>query len=199
MQLPDDSPGRGFQCVRCGSALVTAAGGQLVAQAIAATPSMPPPPANPFADAPSGFSYPGGYAPSPFAGAYMPQPMSRDAALAKVRGPGLVMQMFGGLIVLAALASLLILLIPEARDDEATPLILAVTAPLGLAMGALSIYSGGQLKVLRSYALVMTSVVLLLAAGLLVCPLVALPGIWPLIVMLDAGVKAHFGRPQARY
>jgi hypothetical protein len=160
---------------------------------------MQPAPANPFADAPSGFSYPGIYPPGPFAGAYLPQPMSRDAALAKVRGPGLVLQMFGGLIVLAALASLLILLIPEAREDEATPLILAVTVPLGLAVGALSIYSGGQLKVLRSYALVMTSVVLLLAAGLLVCPLVALPGIWPLIVMLDSGVKAHFGRPQANH
>ena len=198
MQLPDDSPGRGFQCVRCRSSLVTTTGGQLIAQAQLFQPTQPLPPPNPFAEAPGGFSYPGQYVPGPFAPGYIPVPMSRDVALAKVQGPGLVLQIAGGLVVLAAFSSLLIMLIPEAREDEATPLILGVTVPLGLATGIFTMYCGSQLKALRSYVLVMVGVVLLLIAGLMVCPLVALPGIWPLIVMLDTGVKAHFGTPQPR-
>ncbi len=179
--------------------LTTAAGGQLVAQAAAASPFAPQTPANPFADTPGGFSYPGPYAPGPFAGGYVPMPMSREAALAKVQGPGLILQVAGGLIVLSALASLLIWLIPEAREDEATPLILGVAVPLGLVLGGLTFFCGSQLKALRSYALVMTVVVVLLAAGLMLCPLVALPGIWPLIVMLDSGVKGHFGAPPGKF
>ncbi len=198
MQLPDDSPGRLFQCVRCRSSLVTTTGGQLIAQAQPWQPAQPMPPPNPFADTPGGFSYPGQYAPGPFAPGYIPVPMSREAALARVQGPGLLLQIAGVLTVLAAFSSLLILLIPEARDDEALPIILGVTAPLGLAIGIFTIFCGSQLKALRSYALVMVGVVLLLVAGLMVCPLVALPGIWPLVVMLDAGVKAHFGAPQPR-
>jgi hypothetical protein len=156
------------------------------------------PPANPFADAPGGYPYPPGYGQAPFTPGYLPLAMTREAALARVQGPGVVLQIFGGLLVLSSLGSLLVLLIPEAREDEATPLILAATVPLGLAAGAFMVFCGGRLKSLRSYVLVMTSVVLLMLVGLLVCPVLALPGIWPLIVLLDQQVKAHFGtRPHA--
>jgi hypothetical protein len=187
MKLPDDSPGRGFQCIRCGAALVTGAGGQL------ATQPRPMPPANPFADSPGGFAYPAGFSPGPFAPGFYPPLLSREAALAKVYGPGLMLQIAGGLIVLAALCVPLLLLIPDAPDPDALLIGVLVGLTGGLALGAFTFYCGSQLKALRSYVLVLVSVVFLLGLGLLACPLLALPGIWPLIVLLDTGVKAHFG------
>lgn len=195
MQLPDAVPGRSFACPRCGAMLVTATGGTLVAQGQAAPPLVAPP-GNPFADAPSGFTYPGyapgPFTPGPFAPGYLPLPMTRDAALAKVRGPAVLMQVMGGLVALASLAMLLLLLTPDGRNDEVLPVMLAIFAPIGLAVGGFTVYCGGRLKSLQSYGLVMTGVVLLLAVGFAICPFAALPAIWPLIVLLDAGVKRHF-------
>src|SRR5262245_43096656 len=122
VHLPDDLPGRCLQCVACRANLMTTTGGQLIAQAQLSQPS---PPTNPFADTQGGFSYPGNYAPAPFAPGYLPTPISREAALAKVQGPGLLLQISGVLIMLVALASLLLLLVPEASEDE-LPLVLGV-------------------------------------------------------------------------
>jgi hypothetical protein len=190
MQLPDDSPGRGFQCVRCGAALVTTAGGQL------ATQPRPMQPANPFAESPAGFSYPGSYAPGPFApGFYSPPMMSREVALAKVRGPALTIQALGWFLVLVAIPSAALYFVVDHDEHPITVAITFGVAPIALLCGAFTVYCGSQLKALRSYSLVMASVVIMLVVGLLVCPLLALPGIWPMIVMLDSGVKAHFGTP----
>lgn len=188
MQLPDDSAGRSFQCIRCGAALVTGARGQLVAQ------PRHMPPVNPFAESPAGFSYPGSSSPGPFAPGFYPPLLSREAALAKVHGPGLMLQIAGGLIVLAALCVPLLLLIPDAPDRDALVICVLVGLTEGLALGAFVFFCGSQLRALRSYVLVLVSVVILLGLGLLACPLLALPGIWPLIVLLDTGVKSHFGQ-----
>jgi hypothetical protein len=188
MQLPDDSPGRGFQCVRCGAALVTTTGGQLVTQ------PQPMQPANRFADAPAGFSYPGGYAPGPFAPGYFPPPvMSREMALEKVRGPALMIQVLGWLLVIAAIPAAALYFVVDHDQHPVSAVVSFGAAPVALLLGAFTIYCGGQLKTLRSYYLVLVSVIVMLVAGLLVCPLLALPGIWPMIVLLDSGVKANFG------
>lgn len=180
LHLPDDLPGRRFQCARCGAILATAAGGQVVVQAHAATP------ANPFADCPA--------APFAPAGHYGPAIISREAALAKVRGPAIVLMLTGAVTVLAGAALPLSLLIPDVQDDEIAPVMLPVLGFVSLAVGGLAAIGGLRMRVLKSYALVMAAVIVLLMAGLLICPLAALPPIWPLVVLLDYGVKANFGR-----
>jgi hypothetical protein len=50
---------------------------------------------------------------------------------------------------------------------------------------------------LRSYALAMTAVVFTFVIGFLACLPLMLVGIWPLVVLLDAEVKACFDRPEA--
>jgi hypothetical protein len=189
MQLPDDSPGRSFQCIRCGVALVTTTGGQL------ATQSGPVQPANPFAEVPVGFSYPGKYATGQLAPGYFPTPMSREAALEKVRGPALMIQVLGWLLVVAAIPSAALYFVVDHDQHPVSAVITFGVAPVALLGGAFLIYCGSQLRALRSYWLVMVSLVVMMVGGLLVCPLLALPGIWPMIVMLDARVKAHFGKP----
>jgi len=193
MQLPGAAPGQSFACPRCGAMLVASAGGALIAQGQAGPP-LPQPSGNPFADLPGGFTYPG-YAAGPFAPGYLPVPMTREAALAKVQGPAVLMQVMGGLIAVASLAMLLVLLDPGARNDEVLPIMLTIFAPLGAAVGGFTVYCGGQLKALRSYGLVMTGVVLLLGVAFLICIFAALPAIWPLIVLLDPGVRLHFRTP----
>jgi len=189
MQLPDDSPGRSFQCIRCGVALVTTTGGQL------ATQSGPVQPANPFADPPAGFSYPGGYSPSPFAPGYFAPPvMSREMALAKVRGSALMIQGFGWLLIVAAIPAAALYFVVDHDRHPVSAVVSFGAAPVALLLDAFAVYCGSQLKALRSYWFVMVSLVVMMVAGLLVC-LLALPGIWPMIVMLDSGVKAHFGKP----
>jgi hypothetical protein len=188
LQLPDNLPGRSFQCARCSAQLTTAAGGQLVLQA------RPGPAPNPFAEYPAQPQFgPPGYHPS----FYGPPLLSREAALAKVHAPAIVLQLAGAFCVVCGLALPLILLAPDVRKDEVAIVVVPVISLISLAAGGFTAFCGLRMIALRSYALVMTAVVVLLVLGLLVCPLAALPGIWPLIVLLDSGVKANFNSRQA--
>ena len=181
LQLPDDAVGRGFQCVRCGAGLVTGPAGQLFTQ--------PRPAPNPFGDPPQAGQYGSGYFPSPL--------MTREAALARVKGPAVMLHVLGGLTIVAGLAAPLIYLVPDTDGDFAFFFTLIV-APLCLALGAFIVFCGMQLALLKSYALILSGVILVLLLGFLICPVFALPAIWPMIVLLDAGVKAHFGsKPEA--
>jgi len=183
LQLPDDMPGRSFQCIRCGTGLATALGGRLIIQA---KPAQAP---NPFADAPT----PGYYGPAGFSQVYYPPPiMSREMALAKVYGPAALLQSFGALCIVLGMALPGLLLLPDMLEDAVVFAVVLIVAPIALGVGVFTVFCGGRMKALRSYALVMSSVIVLLVAGLLVCPILALPGIWPLVVLLDGGVKANF-------
>jgi hypothetical protein len=178
LHLPDDLPGRRFQCARCGAVLATAAGGQVLIQAHTA------PSANPFSEHPA----------PPFApaGHYGPALISREAALAKVRGPAVILLLVGALSILASAVLPLILLVPEIQEDEVAHFLIPVFVVVGLVAGGLALFGGLRMRALKSYALVMAAVIVLLLAGLLICPVAALPAIWPLIVLLDYGVKSNF-------
>ena len=181
LQLPDDTVGRSFQCVRCGTGLATGPAGQLFPQ--------PQPATNPFGDPPQGYFGSGGYEPG-----YFPSPlMTREAALAKVKGPAVMLYVLGGLTILTGLATPLLLLMPDIREEDFAFFVTLIVTPLCVVLGALVVYCGICLARLKSYVLVLSSVILVLLLGFLICPVFALPAIWPMIVLLDAGVKAHFG------
>jgi hypothetical protein len=182
LHLPDDLPGRRFQCVRCGAVLATAAGGQVVIQASA------PSSANPFAEHPTATFTPAGY--------YGPVIISRDAALAKVRGPAIILLLTGAITAVGGAALPLLLLIPDVQNDEVAPVVLPALGFVSLAVGGLAAIGGLRMRALKSYALVMAAVIVLLLAGFLFCPLAALPAVWPLVVLLDYGVRANFGAPR---
>jgi hypothetical protein len=152
---------------------------------------QPSPAPNPFAEYPAQSPFgPPGYHP----GYYGPPMLSREAALAKARGPAIVLQLTGALFSIVGLAFPLILLAPDVRNDEVALIVLPVVGVLSIAVGGFTVFCGMRMKALQSYALVLAAVIVLLVAGLLVCPFAALPAIWPLIVLLDNGVKSNFGK-----
>jgi hypothetical protein len=183
LQLPDSLPGRTLQCPRCGSVLVTAPHGQLVIQ------RQPAKAANPFADYPAQAPY----GPAAFQPGFYGMPvMTREAALAKVRGPAIMLQIAGGLCIVSGAGLPLLLLTPDLQNDEVALVMLPCAAALAAAVGIFIVFCGWRMKNLRSYMLVMASVIMLMLMGLLICPLAAVPGIWPLVVLLDYGVKMNF-------
>jgi hypothetical protein len=188
LQLPDDAVGRGFQCVRCGAALWALAGGQIVTQ-----PQPLKAQANPFAEGPQA----GVYGPASYHPAYLPQPMGREQALAKVRGPGITLIVYGLLWGALGLLLPLALFAEDFRQDEVAQVMIPVLAGLAMVIGAFTVFCGTRLMALRSYTLIMVGVVLTVVAGILICPLLAIAAIWPLVVLLDNQVKQHFGEPPA--
>ena len=189
LQLPDDAVGRSFQCVRCGCALWALAGGKVVTQ-----PQPLAGAANPFAEGSSG----GYYAPTSFHPAFVPQPMLREQALAKVRGPAITLILCGLLWGLGGMLLPLALLTEEVQSDEVAQVMIPVLACLAILVGAFTIFCGTRLMALRSYTLIMVSVAVTAVAGIMICPLLAVPSIWPLVVMLDNNVKQHFGPAAAK-
>jgi hypothetical protein len=184
LQLPDDAAGRSFQCVRCGSALWALADGQVVTQ-----PQPLAGLANPFAESPQA----GYYAPAHFHPGFLPQPMLREQALAKVRGPGITLIVYGLLWGLGGMLLPLAMLADEFRNDDVAQVMIPVLAGLSMVVGAFTIFCGTRLMALRSYALIMVCVVVTVIAGIMICPLLAVAAIWPLVVLLDNNVKQHFG------
>jgi hypothetical protein len=193
IELPDDQSGRSFSCPRCSALLVSAAGGQLVVQSRMFAGQT----ANPFAEDPATGYYAAGYGPPGFGPGYRPFPvLTREMVLAKVRGPALL-QITGGLIILTGLLLPLTLLSENVQDDEAAFYILSAIAVVCLAAGGLVLWCGLRMQMLRSYSLVLGTIILMMVTGFLVCPLLALPGVWPFIVLLDPGVRANFGAAPA--
>lgn len=183
LQVPAGPPGRSLQCLRCGAALVADGPGGVALQA------APAQAVNPFAEYPAQPAFgPAAYPP----GFYPPPLMSREAALAKVRGPAIMLQLAGGLCGVAGAALPLLLLVDEFREDEVAYYVFLIIGVLAVAAGGFTVFCGLRMKALQSYMLVMAGVILLMLMGLLICPLAALPGIWPLIVLLDNGVKSNF-------
>lgn len=188
LQLPDDAAGRSFQCIRCGASLATVAGGQIVKQPQTLAPASPFAPANPFADSPQG----GYFAPGQYHPGFAPA-MTREQALARVSGPAISLIVYGLLWLLVGLAIPLVLLAPDARNDEALLFMVLIVAPICIAVGAFTMISGWRMKMLRSYGLIMACVVVTLGVGILTCPVLSIVAVWPLAVLLDVNVKPHFG------
>lgn len=202
-------PPGNLRCDRCGT-LVPAAGGSFAAGSQpqpppgysapyipqfppAHPPAYPQPYVNPY-QTPNVFAdggYPG-YPPG-----YMWQP-DRARALAKVQGPGILLQVYGVLLCLSAIG--MVALIPVAlqsdNEDDRTilPVVFAVAALIALVSGGFTIWCGIWLKTLRNYVLVVTCVILTSIVGFLICIPAVLVGIWPLIALNDAEVKACFDK-----
>ena len=181
LQLPADTAGCRFACIRCGAQLSSLDAGQVALLA------QPPPAANPFAE-----GAPGGYYAPGFQPAFAPQPMDREQALAKVRGPGITLVVYGLLWGIAGMLLPLALLAEEVADDEAQQVIIAVVAGLAFLAGAFTVYCGARLMALGSYTLIMVCIRINLILGFTVCPLLAVAAIWPLVVLVDGQVKQHF-------
>ena len=181
LQMPDDAAGRRFACVRCGAQLSALAGGQVALLA------QPPPAVNPFAEGAAGGYYAPGFQP-----AFAPQAMGREQALAKVRGPGITLILYGLMWGIAGMLLPLALLAKEVADDEAQQVIIALGAGLAFLAGAFTVYCGARLMALRSYTLIMVCIGINLVLGFMICPLLAVAAIWPLVVLVDGRIKLHF-------
>ena len=192
IQLPDAQQGRSFACHRCGVQLVTGPGGHLLVQ-----PRYFPGQAgaNPFAEDPTAGPPPGFSSPYGPAG-FVPYPVpTRDMVLRRVLPPAIMLMVTGGFVIMAGMATAAALLSENVQQDRAGFIIVMVLALIMLAIGALVVFCGLQMRVLRSYGLVLGVVIALMVVGFLLCPLLAVPGIWPFIVLLDPGVRANFGTP----
>jgi len=75
------------------------------------------------------------------------------------------------------------------------PILQGLVVGLALVIGLIIIVAGHRMRKLQSYPLAMTATALLFVAAIGCAPL-ALLGIWPLIVLLDADVKWAFSKSQ---
>lgn len=180
LQLPDEAAGRAFACVGCGRGLATEDGGKLVVQSAVPLPS--PTAYSPFVPT-------AGYAPS-YGYAY--RPLTREEALAKVRGPAILLIGYGFLWGILGLLLPLILLNEELRKEEFVQPAVAIGSAFSIALGAFTIFAGLRLMALRSFTLVIVCIGLNIALGVMVCWMMAIPVIWPLIATLDAKIKPYF-------
>jgi hypothetical protein len=119
----------------------------------------------------------------------------RDQALEKVKGPGILLQIMGILWVLTAISLPALALFVKEQDRGPVIMFCLVCEVFLLPVGIITWLSGSRMKALRSWGLVLTSVILTFVMGILFCMPLALVGIWPLVVLLDANVKNCFDRP----
>jgi hypothetical protein len=144
--------------------------------------SLPPPP--PYA--PSGYG-------------------NRDEALAKVSTPGLLLAIAGGLAIAGSLLSLLLNLLgvgvgslaPGAGDERLINLFSGgvgiVFALLGIVLYGVMVFGALKMRSLESYGLAMAAAIIGMLPCSCPCCVITLPiGIWCLVVLLDANVKASF-------
>jgi hypothetical protein len=121
---------------------------------------------------------------------------SRAAALKKVRPPAILLQVLGVVWVIAATATIpILLLVPLDLSDKdylATMIGGIVGAILGAILGVVTFIAGMRMKALRSFPLILTVVILTMALGVAACLPVAMIPIWPLVVLVSSDVRAGF-------
>src|SRR3954471_12452172 len=205
--LPASQAGGAVTCPRCRATSQIIGGFGQPAPPSQMAGSFPQPPA--FSSPPYQPGYPPGGAfnpyqsPNPWADQYYgPAPFlppDRNRALAKVKGPGIFLQIYGVLLGLAAVGSLILLplMLMDSQEEEKVIIlvIFSVLIVLGMGLGIFVFVAGMKLKSLKSYGLVMTCVILTFLFGFLTCLPAALVGIWPLVVLLDTEVKVWFDHP----
>ena len=136
--------------------------------------------------------WPQGYVPLAPPSGYFPRPLTRGEAVARAHGPAVMLIVYGFFWGVLGLLLPLYLLNEELRKEEFIQPAIAIGSSFSIAMGAFTIFAGLRMLALRSFALVMLCIVLNIVLGVMGCWLMALPAIWPLIVIMDAKVKPHF-------
>lgn len=181
-------PGKPTICGRCGATVPPPVSPFAGVGPYPANPYAPPA-GNPFADSPAVGYFPPAYDPATI----------RNMARAKVNGPAILLIVVGALMVLLALTliGLGVMMFLETGDEEAVivGVVLGVCALLCLGSSGVLIIAGLRMRQLRSYGLAMTATVLTMGVGLMTCVPMALAGVWPLVVLLDAQVKQAFYLP----
>jgi hypothetical protein len=201
LQVSEGSPGSKYRCGKCGVVLVITEGGEFVTE-----PS-------PVAPAPGHYREAEGIAEGRGAGGrperrrrqdeddevWLPPlrlgRVRRSAALARVSAPATVLQTCGILVALGGVALPVIVAFQPPADSSALVLSL-IGGFLCLALGGLFFLGGTRMKALRSYRLATTAVLLFMVVALLLFGPLGVVGFWPLIVLMDAEVKANFDRPE---
>ena len=124
----------------------------------------------------------------------------RGRALAKVKGPAILMLVYSGLLSLCgiALGGMMPFILEDMSREEGSVMmaVLGVGTFLCLAAGVFNFWAGWRMMKLRSYAVAMTAVVFSFLIGFLTCLPLMLVGIWPLIILLDSEVRACFDQPE---
>ena len=149
-----------------------------------------------------------------------------EEAAGRVKIPGTLLQLFGGLIVmLSVLYGTMCVINPEGmvkayyewveEQQEKQPVeqrqklppreeslqSIKIQGPIygivGTIMGVLTFVGGSKMKQLRGYALAMIGSIVSILPGFCCCCIGAVPGIWALIVLLNGDVKLAFSRVAA--
>ncbi len=150
-----------------------------------------------------------------------------EEAARRVKFPGLLLQLFGGLtVMLSVMYGTMCVLNPEGmvkayydwieEQQQNQPVeqrqklppreeslqSLKIQGPIygivGTIMGVLSFIGGTKMKALSGYALSMVGSIVSILPGFCCCCIGAIPGIWALVVLLNSDVKLAFSRVAAR-
>lgn len=134
-----------------------------------------------------------------------PIPPGRSDVLTRVNGPSIGLFITGGIGIPIQLAGLALNILGAgfaaagAGNQEQRMMQMfsggfgIVTGLFGLAIGALIIYGAWKMRNLEGYGLAMTASILAMVPCLSPCCLIGLPfGIWAVVVLSDASVKAAF-------
>jgi hypothetical protein len=194
--VPDDLTGRKFRCGKCGVVVIPTEGGAFVTEP------------TPLPSAPTPSRTEEGLTPRRDEG-NLPRPprwedevvedwpplrqflRGQPEALARVRGPGTLLQVYGVLLAIAGAA--LPVLAVFTGDPVAFALCVAGCA-LCMTIGGFTYLGGTRMKALRSYGLALAAVVLTFVVAVLACVPLVVVGIWPLAVLMDGRVKESFDR-----
>jgi hypothetical protein len=198
--------GGAVHCPACGKTFEAQGAESIVAAEMAASPApaastMPLAPATgkPPVIAVAGINPYSDLAANPFV--MPPMPMwkpDRNRALGKIQGPAILMQIYGVLLGLGGVGCLVAapFIVPAMEgEDQIVLSVFMGIGMLGIPFGLLTLWAGTRMKALRSYGLAMTAVVLIFVIALLACVPAVIVGIWPLVALLDAEVKASFDKP----
>src|SRR5260370_25205957 len=123
-----------------------------------------------------------------------------DKGRAKVAFPAILLQVYGVVVFLVSLFAIERGITHHTQMDNVPIFIFGGIWGL---VAAVVIFIGGYCMYrLRALGMALTATILCLASGLLTCVPLGLIGIWPLIVLLNADVKAAFvanvNRPRRR-
>jgi hypothetical protein len=132
---------------------------------------------------------------------------NREYAESRTQGPGRVLQVYGGFLILVAAGLFFMAIYGMVQLSNSTRMPLSTSAHeeatamtviggmgslcLGV-LGGLIWLGGTRMKALRSYGLALTATILTFVTGLPICILLTAIGIWPLIVLCDTAVREQF-------
>jgi hypothetical protein len=211
LRTGDDTVGRQAQCPECGSLTTVPGPGETTGAPPPLEPLGPAVPAssgNPFGPTPGATSPTGSDNPYQSPGTYayaaplgQPDPMAAQ----RVSGPAtalivmaILSMCFQVLGIIAHLVGMVIGVGAAARHPDEFPMMFGsginvVFGVFGLAISALVLIGATKMKKLENYSLAMAAAIVAVIPCISPCCLLGLPfGIWALVVLNDASVKAAF-------